>query len=84
METVDESEVVKVMLEPGDVLSFSSAHLHGSVPNSSKLTRYSVEMRTINHKDLEAGREALNVDNEATELMYNWFKRITDKKISQF
>jgi hypothetical protein len=84
METVDESEVVKVMLEPGDVLSFSSAHLHASVPNSSKLTRYSVEMRTINQKDLQAGREAPNVDNEATELMYNWFKRITDKKISQF
>ena len=82
LETIDESEVIKVMLEPGDVLSFSSAHLHGSVPNTSNQTRYSVEMRTINDEDLQAGREAPNVDNEATELMYNWFKRITNKKIS--
>ena len=77
---VDESEVVKVMLEPGDILCFSSAHLHGSVPNTSNATRYSVEMRTINREDLLAGRSAPNVDNLGTERMHQWFKRITDKQ----
>ena len=83
IEDVDESEVVKVMLEPGDVLSFSSAHLHGSVPNTSNATRYSVEMRTINQLDLLADRAAPNVDNDGIELMYQWFKRITDKQALQ-
>ena len=83
LEDVDESDMVKVMLEPGDVLSFSSAHLHGSVPNTSNATRYSVEMRTINLKDLLTGRTAPNVDNEGTELMHQWFKRITDKQLLQ-
>ena len=78
---VDETDAVKVMLEPGDVLSFSSAHLHGSVPNTSKQTRYSVEMRTINQEDLLAGREAPNIDNAGTEQMYQWFKRVTDKQV---
>ena len=82
-ESVDTSEVVKVMLEPGDLLSFSSAHLHGSVPNTSKATRFSVEMRTINRFDLLTGRAAPNVDNQGTELMYQWFKRISDKKVLQ-
>lgn len=79
-ETIDESEAVRVMIEPGDVLSFSSAHLHGSVPNTSNQTRYSVEMRTLNREDLQAGRSAPNVDNEGTELMHYWFKNITDKQ----
>lgn len=80
---VDEVGVVKVILKPGDVLSFSSAHLHGSVPNTSNRTRYSVEMRTINQEDLIVGRAAPNMDNSATELMYRWFKGITDKQLLQ-
>lgn len=79
-EAVDESDVVKVMLEPGEVLSFSSAHLHGSVPNTSKQTRFSVEMRTINDDDLKNNRAAPNVDNKGEESMFGWFKRITDKQ----
>lgn len=77
---VDEADVVKVMLQPGDVLSFSSAHLHGSVPNTSDRTRYSMEMRTINQADLLARRAAPNVDNKGTEVMYQWFKKITDRQ----
>ena len=80
---VDETGVVKVMLQPGDVLGFSSAHLHSSVPNTSNCTRYSVEMRTVNQFDLAAGRAAPNVDNAGAELMYQWFKRISDKQVLQ-
>ncbi len=78
--SVDESNLLKVMLEPGDVLSFSSAHLHASVPNTTKATRYSVEMRSINKHDLESGRAAPNVDNAATTPMYQWFKHILSKE----
>ena len=82
-EAVNESNMIPVMLNPGDILSFSSAHLHASVPNTSSFTRYSVEMRTINLADLQQNRMAPNVDNQGERPMYQWFKRITDKQSLQ-
>ncbi|OYD23997.1 hypothetical protein [Oceanimonas baumannii] len=78
-EAVDESDVVKVVLQPGDILNFSSAHLHASVTNVTNATRFSVEMRTINRQDLRLGREAPNQDNAAATPMYSWFRSILDK-----
>ena len=77
---VDESGVIKVMLTPGDIVSFASTHLHASVPNTTKFTRYSVEMRSMNKKDLTLNRTAPNVDNAATKPMYQWFKHILSKE----
>jgi hypothetical protein len=79
-EPVDESAVVKLVIEPGDVLNFASAHLHASVPNSSNATRYSVEMRTVNQLDLAQGARAPNIDNAASPAMYQWFKHIQTKR----
>lgn len=76
-EAVDERNAVQLMLNPGDVLNFASAHLHASAINTTQRTRFSVEMRTICQADLEAGRFAPNVDNEGTPAMYSWFKSIT-------
>jgi len=41
-------------VEPGDFLCFSSAHLHGTMPNESQRTRFSVEVRTVSALDLPA------------------------------
>lgn len=79
-ETVDESGVLKVVIQPGDVLAFASAHLHASVPNTTEAIRYSVEMRTIHQSDLQAGRAAPNVDNAATEPMYRWFRHVESRQ----
>ena len=84
LEKVDESGVVKMVIAPGDILCFASAHLHASVPNSTDASRFSVEMRTIHHGDLQAGRAAPNVDNAATTPMYRWFRSIVDKRPLQF
>jgi hypothetical protein len=43
---------------PGQVLLFSGAQLHTSIPNSSGLARYSVDFRTVDKRDLLAGRGA--------------------------
>ncbi|WP_051559947.1 phytanoyl-CoA dioxygenase family protein [Marinobacterium jannaschii] len=80
LEVVDESGVEKILIEPGDILCFASAQLHASVPNSTDATRFSVEMRTINRQDLQAGRAAPNVDNAATTPMHRWFRGIVDKQ----
>jgi hypothetical protein len=78
--SVDESGVVRVMLKPGDILSFASAHLHASVPNTTQSTRFSVEMRSINKNDLVNNRAAPNVDNEAGTLRSQWFRHIISKE----
>lgn len=80
IQTVDESDVVKLVIEPGDVLNFASAQLHASVPNTTDATRYSVEMRTVHLSDLNANRQAPNIDNAASEPMYFWFKNIESKQ----
>lgn len=73
---------MKLVIKPGDVLNFSSAHLHASVPNTSDATRYSVEMRTINLVDLNEKKQAPNLDNAGEKPMYSWFKNIkTNKKL---
>lgn len=43
---------------PGQVLLFSGAQLHTSIPNSSGLARYSVDFRTVDTRDLLARRGA--------------------------
>ncbi|MGB0943462.1 MAG: hypothetical protein ACPGUE_13710 [Marinomonas sp.] len=83
-EAVDESQIIKLVIEPGDVLNFASAQLHASVPNTTDAARYSVEMRTLSLEDINHGRAAPNVDNAGTTPMYNWFKRITDDERLRF
>ncbi len=61
-EPVDEVGGVRFVIEPGDLLCFSSAHLHASVPNSTSLARISTEIRTINPTDILTGQGAPNVD----------------------
>jgi len=78
--SIDESGVVKVMLNPGDILSLASTHLHASVPNTTKSTRFSVEMRSVNKRDIALNRAAPNVDNAASTPMYQWFRHIVSKE----
>ncbi|MDG2479600.1 MAG: hypothetical protein P8Q36_01860, partial [Alphaproteobacteria bacterium] len=55
-------EPVPVVIAPGEILAFSGAHLHASVPNQTGLMRYSIEVRTVDLGDMETGRGAPNVD----------------------
>lgn len=77
-EAVDDNLACPVILEPGDLLCFASAHLHASVENTSDRTRFSVEMRTVNIHEERAGYGAPNVDNASPKPMYQWFRRISD------
>lgn len=58
-------DALVVSLLPGDLLCFSGAHLHSSVPNTTNLTRLSFETRTVNRSDMAAGAGAPNVDGSA-------------------
>ncbi|USH04553.1 hypothetical protein K6Q96_22790 [Grimontia kaedaensis] len=77
-DTVDESNRFCPVIEPGEILCFSSAHLHASRINRTGKIRFSVEWRTINQNDILENRSAPNIDNAASTPMYQWFKRISD------
>jgi hypothetical protein len=76
-EPVDADSEMRIVIEPGDLLCFSGAHLHASVPNTSGATRFSVEVRTVSAADVQAGRGAPNVDGEAPWVAWRWFRGIT-------
>jgi len=64
---------------PGEVLLFSGAQLHTSIPNSSGLARYSVDFRTVDVRDLTAGRGAPLVDAYCTGTAIRDFISIKDE-----
>src|SRR5699024_5284435 len=53
-EALPPDEGLAISLLPGDLLCFSGAHLHASVPNTTGATRLSFETRTANCDDAMA------------------------------
>jgi hypothetical protein len=77
-ETVDTDSELRLVMEPGDLLCFSGAHLHASVPNSTGVARFSAEVRTVDAGDAANGRGAPNVDGEAPHVATDWFRHVVD------
>jgi len=63
----------------GQVLLFSGAQLHKSIPNQSGLARYSVDFRTVDARDLTAGRGAPLVDAHCTGTAIRDFVGVADE-----
>ena len=55
-----------ILPAPGEVMLFSGAQLHASIPNTSGQARFSVDFRTVDVSDLMAGRGAPLVDVHCT------------------
>ncbi|NPU68235.1 hypothetical protein HL667_24765 [Bradyrhizobium sp. 83012] len=62
----------------GGVTIFSAAHLHSSVPNTSGLTRFSIDFRTVHVADVGGRRGAVNLDSESTGTNLRDFLRVSD------
>ena len=69
---------VPVVVQPGELLAFSSAHLHASRSDASGISRFSLDTRTVRLSDIRLGRGAPNVDNAVADKQYAWFKRFSD------
>lgn len=67
-----------IVPRPGQVILFSGAQLHRSIPNTSVRARYSVDFRTVCHADVVAGAGAALVDSECTGTALRQFSRVTD------
>ncbi|MEM9410306.1 MAG: hypothetical protein AAGA30_04285 [Planctomycetota bacterium] len=66
LEDVELNPQIRIVAEPGSVIVFSAAHLHSTVPNSTDLTRISIDFRTVNLVDLKNSHGAPNYDGEST------------------
>ena len=77
-EPVATDSELRMVIEPGDLLCFSGAHLHASVPNTSAGTRVSVELRTVSRDDLAQGRGAPDLDGRAPMTPLYWFRSMVD------
>lgn len=77
-EPMDTASEIRLVIEPGDLLCFSGAHLHASVPNETGLTRFSVEVRTVDAGDAALNAGAPNVDGGAPRVALEWFRDVVD------
>jgi hypothetical protein len=64
---------------PGQVLLFSGAQLHKSIPNTSGLARFSVDFRTVDARDLADGRSAPIADAHCTGTAIRDFISVADE-----
>jgi hypothetical protein len=69
---------VRVLPPVGGALIFSGAQLHSTVPNTSGVTRFSIDFRTVHLGDAEARRGAPNVDSECTGTTMGDYLRVSD------
>jgi hypothetical protein len=53
----------RIVVPKDGAILFAGAHLHSTVPNTSGVTRYSIDFRTINRDDVVNRRGAPNVDS---------------------
>ena len=62
----------------GGIMLFSGDQLHASIPNTSGITRYSIDFRTVHVDDVHAGVGAPVADVACTGTAMRDFKRMTD------
>jgi hypothetical protein len=62
----DPDDFTVVLPRPGSVLLFSGNHLHATIPNESGRSRYSIDFRTVDRRDVIQGVGAQVVDADCT------------------
>ncbi|MDG1873876.1 MAG: hypothetical protein P8J27_08190 [Mariniblastus sp.] len=80
LEPMDLQPEVRVVCEPGGLVLFSAQQMHSTVPNTTDLTRISIDFRTVHRGDLEEGREAPNIDSESSGTTLMDYLRGTDQQ----
>jgi hypothetical protein len=78
LEPVETTPDLRILMPPGGLMTFSAAHLHSTVPNTSGRTRYSIDFRIVNLDDVQGMRGAENVDSYSTGTTMGDYLRCTD------
>jgi hypothetical protein len=69
---------VRLVTGVGGVIAFSAAHMHSTVPNTTNLTRFSIDFRTVDARDTSQQRGAPNIDGLSTGTTMMDYLRGTD------
>jgi len=80
LEEISTASEIRIAGNAGEILTFSAAHLHGTVANFTDKTRFSIDFRLVHIADLLAKRGAVNVDNGVadSEAGYKDFFHVSD------
>jgi hypothetical protein len=78
-EPLELTSQIRIVCPRSGVVLFSAAHLHSTVPNTSGLTRYSIDFRTVNMGDVVAKRGAPNIDSAPSGTSLRDFRRSADR-----
>jgi len=65
-EPLDLGSQIRVVCKVGGMIIFSGAQMHSTVPNTSGLSRYSIDFRTVNINNVINKVGAPNIDSVAT------------------
>lgn len=76
-EPLDWAEAVPLVVPTGTLIAFSASHLHATIANTTEEARISSETRTVDRRDLLAGRGAPNVDRGPVTPGTAWFKGLS-------
>jgi hypothetical protein len=77
-EPVEMEPQFRLVCEVGGVYQFSAAQMHSTVPNTSGVTRYSIDFRTVHLGDVGNHVGAPNIDSECTGTTMGDYLRGTD------
>jgi len=77
-EPMDLDPQVRIICPVGGIILFSAAQMHSSVPNTSGVTRFSIDFRTVHLDDVVGRRGAPNIDSACTGTVMRDFIRGTD------
>lgn len=69
---------IRLICPVGGIILFSGAQMHSSVPNTSGVTRFSIDFRTVHLEDALAKSGAANIDSACTGTVMRDFIRGTD------
>jgi len=77
-EPMDLDPQIRIICPPGGIIMFSGAQMHSSVPNTSGVTRFSIDFRVVHLDDAVRKLGAPNIDSECTGTVMRDFIRASD------
>jgi hypothetical protein len=77
-EPIELEPQVRLVCNVGGSYMFSAAQMHSTVPNTSNVTRYSIDFRTVHLDDVLQQRGALNIDSACTGTTIGDYQRASD------
>jgi hypothetical protein len=69
---------IRLVTGVGGVIAFAAAQMHSTVPNTTNLTRFSIDFRTVDARDTSQQRGAPNIDSMSTGTTMMDYLRGTD------